>query len=185
MTTTLIIFLVLCLVLACTFEFVNGFHDTANAVATVIYTNSMKPTTAVVYSGILNFLGVMTGGIAVAMGIVNLLPMEVDKNQPPIINAVKRGGLNFETSDKPIGLKNNSPIVITPYEEMNHHAEDFIAPFSQAITPAYIIKQESAEITNPNAIFAGVVGSFPFLLKNAKNANTRGVKAITQNGFTD
>ena len=77
MTTTLIIFLVLCLVLACTFEFVNGFHDTANAVATVIYTNSMKPTTAVVYSGLLNFIGVMTGGIGVAMGIVNLLPMEV------------------------------------------------------------------------------------------------------------
>lgn len=77
MTTTLIIFLVICLVLACTFEFVNGFHDTANAVATVIYTNSMKPTTAVVYSGILNFIGVLTGGIAVAMGIVNLLPMEV------------------------------------------------------------------------------------------------------------
>jgi PiT family inorganic phosphate transporter len=64
-------------VLACTFEFVNGFHDTANAVATVIYTNSMKPTVAVVYSGILNFVGVLTGGIAVAMGIVNLLPMEV------------------------------------------------------------------------------------------------------------
>lgn len=77
MTTTLIIFLVICLLLACTFEFVNGFHDTANAVATVIYTNSMKPTTAVVYSGILNFTGVMTGGIGVAMGIVNLLPMEI------------------------------------------------------------------------------------------------------------
>jgi inorganic phosphate transporter, PiT family len=77
MTTTLIVFLVICLVLACAFEFVNGFHDTANAVATVIYTNSMKPTVAVVYSGILNFIGVMTGGIAVAMGIVNLLPMEV------------------------------------------------------------------------------------------------------------
>jgi phosphate/sulfate permease len=82
MTTTLIIFLVICLLLACAFEFVNGFHDTANAVATVIYTNSMKPTTAVVYSGILNFIGVMTGGIGVAMGIVNLLPMEalVDSN---------------------------------------------------------------------------------------------------------
>ena len=77
MTTTLIIFLVICLVLACTFEFVNGFHDTANAVATVIYTNSMKPTVAVVYSGLLNFVGVLTGGIGVAMGIVNLLPMEV------------------------------------------------------------------------------------------------------------
>jgi PiT family inorganic phosphate transporter len=69
--------LVICLVLACFFEFINGFHDTANAVATVIYTSSMKPTVAVVYSGILNFTGVMTGGIAVAMGIVNLLPMEV------------------------------------------------------------------------------------------------------------
>ena len=77
MTTTLMIFLVICLLLACTFEFVNGFHDTANAVATVIYTHSMKPTTAVVYSGVLNFIGVLTGGIGVAMGIVNLLPMEV------------------------------------------------------------------------------------------------------------
>jgi phosphate/sulfate permease len=80
--TTLTVLLILCLVLACFFEFINGFHDTANAVATVIYTNSMKPTVAVVYSGILNFTGVMLGGIAVAMGIVNLLPMDslVDSN---------------------------------------------------------------------------------------------------------
>ncbi len=77
MATSLLVFLIICLFLACAFEFVNGFHDTANAVATVIYTNSMKPTTAVVYSGALNFIGVMTGGIGVAMGIVNLLPMEV------------------------------------------------------------------------------------------------------------
>jgi phosphate/sulfate permease len=77
MTTGLIVLLIICLLLACAFEFVNGFHDTANAVATVIYTNSLKPTVAVVYSGLLNFTGVMTGGIAVAMGIINLLPMEV------------------------------------------------------------------------------------------------------------
>ncbi len=77
LTTGLAILLIACLLLACFFEFINGFHDTANAVATVIYTNSMKPTVAVVYSGILNFIGVLTGGIAVAMGIVNLLPMEV------------------------------------------------------------------------------------------------------------
>ena len=77
MTTGLIVLLIICLLLACAFEFVNGFHDTANAVATVIYTNSLKPTVAVAYSGILNFTGVMTGGIAVAMGIINLLPMEV------------------------------------------------------------------------------------------------------------
>lgn len=75
--TTLTVFLIICIVLACFFEFINGFHDTANAVATVIYTNSMKPTVAVIYSGILNFTGVMFGGIAVAMGIVNLLPMDV------------------------------------------------------------------------------------------------------------
>lgn len=75
--TTLTILLILSIVLAGFFEFINGFHDTANAVATVIYTNSMKPTVAVVYSGLLNFVGVMLGGIAVAMGIVNLLPMDV------------------------------------------------------------------------------------------------------------
>jgi len=75
--TTLTILLFLCLFLACSFEFINGFHDTANAVATVIYTNSLKPTIAVVYSGLLNFTGVIFGGIAVAMGIVNLLPADV------------------------------------------------------------------------------------------------------------
>jgi PiT family inorganic phosphate transporter len=72
----------LCLLAACGFEFVNGFHDTANAVATVIYTNTLKPWVAVIWSGFWNFLGVFAGGIAVAMGIVNLLPVEslVDQN---------------------------------------------------------------------------------------------------------
>lgn len=74
--------LVVCIIAACAFEFINGFHDTANAVATVIYTNSLKPTIAVIWSGLWNFLGVYVGGIAVAMGIVNLLPIEmlVDQN---------------------------------------------------------------------------------------------------------
>jgi inorganic phosphate transporter, PiT family len=70
------ILLVISLVAACGFEFVNGFHDTANAVATVIYTNSLKPWQAVVWSAICNFIGVFIGGIAVAMGIMNLLPTE-------------------------------------------------------------------------------------------------------------
>lgn len=76
------VLLILCLVAACAFEFVNGFHDTANAVATVIYTNSLKPWVAVVWSGICNFFGVMLGGIGVAVGIINLLPVEslVDQN---------------------------------------------------------------------------------------------------------
>jgi phosphate/sulfate permease len=58
-------------------EFVNGFHDTANAVATVIYTNSLKPRVAVILSGIFNFIGVLVGGIAVAMAIIKLLPVEL------------------------------------------------------------------------------------------------------------
>jgi len=76
------ILLVVCLFAACCFEFVNGFHDTANAVATVIYTNTLKPWVAVIWSGTWNFLGVFAGGIGVAMGIVNLLPVEtlVDQN---------------------------------------------------------------------------------------------------------
>ena len=74
--TGVFILLILCLLAACAFEFVNGFHDTANAVATVIYTNSLKPYAAVVLSAICNFLGVLLGGIGVAMGIVTLLPIE-------------------------------------------------------------------------------------------------------------
>ena len=73
LSTELSLLLFACLLAACCFEFINGFHDTANAVATVIYTRSMKPTYAVVWSGIWNFIGVYVGGIAVAMGIVNLL----------------------------------------------------------------------------------------------------------------
>ena len=74
--------LIACLIAACSFEFVNGFHDTANAVATVIYTNSLKPWIAVIWSGFWNFLGVLLGGISVAVGIINLLPVEtlVDQN---------------------------------------------------------------------------------------------------------
>ncbi len=76
------VLLVVVLIAACAFEFINGFHDTANAVATVIYTKSLKPNIAVIWSGLWNFMGVYFGGIAVAMGIVNLLPMDalVDQN---------------------------------------------------------------------------------------------------------
>jgi phosphate/sulfate permease len=82
--------LILCLFAACVFEFVNGFHDTANAVATVIYTNTLRPWAAVVWSGFCNFLGVLLGGVGVAMGIVNLLPVEslVDQNVAHSISMV-------------------------------------------------------------------------------------------------
>lgn len=81
-----IFLLAICILCVCVFEFINGFHDTANAVATVIYTKSMKPLQAVIYSGILNFLGMASSlyiiGPKVAMGMVKLMPVNDMMSQP-------------------------------------------------------------------------------------------------------
>src|SRR5581483_10348895 len=74
---TTVLLLCLAVLLALSFEFVNGFHDTANAVATVIYTHSLKPNQAVVWSGAWNLIGVLTSSGTVAFGIVALLPVEL------------------------------------------------------------------------------------------------------------
>ena len=78
-TTTWVPYILLgvALLIALGFEFVNGFHDTANAVATVIYTHSMPPNVAVIWSGCFNFLGVLVSSGAVAFGIISLLPVEL------------------------------------------------------------------------------------------------------------
>ncbi|MGA2250600.1 inorganic phosphate transporter [Terracidiphilus sp.] len=65
------------LFIALAFEFVNGFHDTANAVATVIYTHSLEPNIAVVWSGLCNLVGVLTSAGTVAFTIITLLPVEL------------------------------------------------------------------------------------------------------------
>lgn len=76
-----LVFLAVALLIAFGFEFINGFHDTANAVTTVIYTRSLRPTAAVIYSGFMNFAGalvtVLLGSAAVAFGIVHLLPVDL------------------------------------------------------------------------------------------------------------
>ena len=77
----ILILFIVCIVAIFLFEFINGFHDTANAVATVIYTHTLKPQYAVILSGALNFLGVMLGGVGVAMGIVELMPIDVVASQ--------------------------------------------------------------------------------------------------------
>jgi PiT family inorganic phosphate transporter len=79
-TTATWVFLILALALALGFEFVNGFHDTANAVATVIYTQSLPPFVAVIWSGFCNLLGVLTSNLLVAYSIVALLPVELVLN---------------------------------------------------------------------------------------------------------
>jgi inorganic phosphate transporter, PiT family len=71
------ILLFVALLIALGFEFVNGFHDTANAVATVIYTRSLQANVAVVWSGLWNLAGVLWSSGAVAFGIVSLLPVEL------------------------------------------------------------------------------------------------------------
>jgi PiT family inorganic phosphate transporter len=77
--TNLLPFLLLgvALAIALGFEFVNGFHDTANAVATVIYTHALPPHFAVVWSGVFNFLGVLVSSGTVAFAIISLLPVEL------------------------------------------------------------------------------------------------------------
>ena len=80
------LFLGLALLIALGFEFVNGFHDTANAVATVIYTNAMPANLAVVWSGAWNFAGVMASSGAVAYSIITLLPVDL------ILNVGSAGG---------------------------------------------------------------------------------------------
>ncbi len=76
-SAAVIAMLVGCFILVLAFEATNGFHDTSNAVATVIYTNSLKPVAAVIWSGLLNFVGVLVGGIAVAYALVEILPPDV------------------------------------------------------------------------------------------------------------
>jgi PiT family inorganic phosphate transporter len=77
---------VLAIILALGFDFVNGFHDTANAVATVIYTKALKPGVAIAMAGMLNFVGCVMVGTAVAMVITKIIP--ADKVTLPLIVSV-------------------------------------------------------------------------------------------------
>jgi PiT family inorganic phosphate transporter len=78
---------ILCILAVIGFEFVNGFHDTANAVATVIYTKALKPVYAIPWSGMWNFLGVFLGGVTVAMGILKLVPLDTLMTLPVGVGA--------------------------------------------------------------------------------------------------
>src|ERR1700722_8499477 len=77
LSTGSMFFLVVAVGLALAFEFVNGFHDTANAVATVIYTHTLPPWIAVIWSGLCNLTGVLWSNGAVAFAVLALLPVEL------------------------------------------------------------------------------------------------------------
>lgn len=76
-SAVIVAMLVVCLVMVLAFEASNGFHDSSNAVATVIYTHSLQPVQAVVWSGVMNLIGVLVGGISVAYALVEILPPDV------------------------------------------------------------------------------------------------------------
>ncbi|MES3084285.1 inorganic phosphate transporter [Sphingomonas faeni] len=106
-------FLALALLIALGFEFVNGFHDTANAVATVIYTHSMPAPVAVVWSGFFNFLGVMLSSGAVAYSIVTLLPVDLILNVGSVggfamIFALLLAAILWNLATWAVGLPNSS-----------------------------------------------------------------------------
>ncbi|SUB17753.1 Low-affinity inorganic phosphate transporter 1 [Pantoea agglomerans] len=112
----------LALLIALGFEFVNGFHDTANAVATVIYTHSLTPGVAVVWSGFCNFLGVLLSSGVVAFGIISLLPVEL------ILQASSGSGfamvyaLLFSAIIwKPGHLVFRAAVVVVPYADRLDH----------------------------------------------------------------
>jgi phosphate/sulfate permease len=88
--------------LAYAFDFANGFHDTANAVATIIYTKAMKSRNAIIMSGLLNFLGAVVGGTAVAMVITEVVPADVVTMK--LILAALIGGLMWNLGTWYYGL---------------------------------------------------------------------------------
>jgi len=104
------VLLCICIGLALAFEFVNGFHDTANAVATVIYTKALRPNTAVVLSGVMNFVGVMVGGLAVALAIMKLLPAErlVAGEGVPMVMALLMAAIMWNLGTWYLGLPASS-----------------------------------------------------------------------------
>ena len=109
------------LLIALGFEFVNGFHDTANAVATVIYTHSLEPHIAVVYSGILNFVGVLLSTGTVAYSVITLLPVEL------ILKVSKGSGLPWSShclsprSSGPRHLVARPARIELPHHDRLHH----------------------------------------------------------------
>ncbi|MEM5434378.1 inorganic phosphate transporter [Paraburkholderia diazotrophica] len=109
----LVAMLAVCFVLVLAFETTNGFHDSSNAVATVIYTQSLGPARAVVWSGIMNFIGVLAGGIAVAYALVRILPPEVltpPDGSPavPMLIAVFASALFWNVLTWAFGIPNSS-----------------------------------------------------------------------------
>ena len=112
-SSMIVAMLVACFVMVLAFEATNGFHDTSNAVATVIYTHTLKPVPAVVWSGLMNFVGALVGGIAVAYALVEILPPDVltpPDGSPavPMLVAIFTAALFWNVLTWAFGIPNSS-----------------------------------------------------------------------------
>ena len=132
-----LVLLGLALLVALGFEFVNGFHDTANAVATVIYTNSLSPAVAVVWSGTFNFLGVLTSTGAVAYTIITMLPIDLILNAGstggyPMIFALLLAAIVWNLATWAFGIPNSSSHALIGSILGVGFANQLLAPASEA-----------------------------------------------------
>lgn len=115
-----------------------------------------------------------------------LPPSDVDKNHPPIINAVNLGGDSLETKDKPIGLKHISLTVNTPYVRNNHTDEALcVYMLGTDITANTITNALRPEMIKAQANFLAVETGLPRLAMYAKNIISKGVNATIKNGLID
>jgi phosphate/sulfate permease len=121
------------LALAYAFDFANGFHDTANAVTTIIYTKAMKARNAIVMSGMLNFLGAVIVGTAVAMVITKIIPE--DKVSTELVLAALVGGLIWNVGTWYHGLRIGA-----------HFFEPVGAPISAKAQRAYPLQRSQLKL---------------------------------------
>ena len=163
------VFLGLALVIALGFEFVNGFHDTANAVATVIYTHSLPAPVAVVWSGFFNFLGVITSSGAVAYAIVTLLPVDLvlhvgSAGGFAMIFALLLAAVIWNLATWFVGLPNSSSHALIGSILGVGLSDQLIAGGTGGVDMAQVWKVLSALLFSPLIGFVGALLLF-FLLK--------------------
>jgi PiT family inorganic phosphate transporter len=162
-------FLGLALLIALGFEFVNGFHDTANAVATVIYTHSLPPLVAVVWSGVCNFAGVLTSSGAVAYGIVTLLPVELILNVGSgagyaMIFALLLAAIIWNLGTWALGIPNSSSHALVGSIMGVGLANQFMAPAGQATSGVDWSQAQKVFTTLLVSPIVGFVGAAVLLL---------------------
>ena len=170
--------LAVALIIAFGFEVVNGFHDTANAVTTVIYTRTLRPMPAVLFSGFCNFLGVLLGGTAIAFSIVHLLPVDLlidatSKSAIVMVLALLTSGMAWNLSTWWLGLPVSSShtlIGADPGHRPGQQPAERPGPARRASTGPRPARSASSLLISP---LIGFVSAAILLLRSSGRSPTR------------